>query len=147
MFRKFLTLMTAMTLLLGSTTPFVAPAAANSEPMVSFDSAAAPNAAIVVNDLGDALGTCAGSGSGACTLRDAITYANATAGADVITFAASGIITLTGTLPPISDTLTLDGTGQIITISGASAYQVMIVNPAQPVTLNSLTIANGYCLS
>lgn len=82
-----------------------------------------------------------------CSLREAITAANAsTPVADTITFSVSGTITLVGSgLPAISDDLTIDGTGQTITIDGASTYQVMIVNSGKTVTLDLLTIANGNC--
>ena len=49
---------------------------------------AALAARIVVNDAGDALhngpGQCAVTGIGVCTLRDAMTFANAAAGADIV---------------------------------------------------------------
>ncbi|NJN15410.1 MAG: CSLREA domain-containing protein, partial [Oscillochloris sp.] len=66
-------------------------------------------------DPGD--GTCDGT---ECTLREAITAANATAGADTITFAIPGAgpheIVLAGGLPAVSETLTIDG----LTQAGAS---------------------------
>ncbi|MFI5181662.1 MAG: choice-of-anchor Q domain-containing protein [Thermoanaerobaculia bacterium] len=82
--------------------------------------------------------------SGAGSLRQAILDANAAAGADTITFTVSGAITLASTLPAISDAagLTIDGTGQTVTISGGGAVRV-ILNGGVPLTLNSLTIANG----
>jgi CSLREA domain-containing protein len=79
-----------------------------------------------------------------CSLREAITAANSNAGADTITFSVSGTITLTSSLPPISDTLSIDSSGQNITISGANAYQVMYVNNGATLTLNALTVADGY---
>jgi len=48
-----------------------------------------------------------------CSLRDAITAANASAGADTIAFAIPGsgtqVIALTSDLPSITDAVTIDG--------------------------------------
>jgi CSLREA domain-containing protein len=83
-------------------------------------------ASIVVNDAGDTTGTCSTTGTGTCTLRDAITYANNTAGADTITFSISNAtIALGSTLPTVSEDLTIDGTGQNITIDGQNNVQIM----------------------
>jgi len=87
--------------------------------------------------------------SGAGTLRQAITDANAAAGADTITFSVSGTITLASTLPTITaagGALTMDGTGQTLTISGNNAVQVMWVGTGASLTLNNLTIANGIAV-
>ncbi len=83
--------------------------------------------------------------SGAGSLRQAITDANAAAGADTITFSVSGTILLDSTLPHITDAdgLTMDGTGQTVIISGKHAVQVAIVDAGASLTLNNLTIANG----
>jgi hypothetical protein len=83
--------------------------------------------------------------SGPGTLRQAILDANTIAGADTITFSVSGTITLASTLPAIGDELTIDGTGQSITISGNNAVQVMVANSGTTLNLNTLTIANGLC--
>src|SRR5438309_894854 len=117
---------------------------------------AAPSAALVVNDLGDNTT----GGNGQCTLREAMTNANANgdttsgdcvagSGADTISFSLSGTIVLSatlGTLPAINDDLTVDGSGQSITISGNHAVRVMVVNGGKTLSLNALTIANGSCL-
>ena len=83
--------------------------------------------------------------SGPGSLRQAITDANAEAGPDTITFNISGTITLASTLPLITfgPGLTLDGTGQTLTIDGNHAVQAAIVDPGASLTLNNLTIANG----
>jgi hypothetical protein len=83
--------------------------------------------------------------NGADSLRQAIDDANGTAGADTITFTVSGTIVLGSTLPNITDAagLTIDGTGQSITVSGNNAVQVMFVDTAAKLNLQSLTITNG----
>ena len=83
--------------------------------------------------------------SGAGTLRQAITDANTAAGADTISFAVSGTVTLASTLPPITDAsgVTISGTGQTVIISGNNAVVVMQVATGALLTLNNLTIANG----
>ncbi len=66
---------------------------------------------ILVNDAGDALHAtgCASTGAGSCTLRDAITFANANPGLDVISM--TNISTRpTSSLPTITDRVTLTGT-------------------------------------
>src|SRR5919198_3759933 len=83
--------------------------------------------------------TLADSGSG--SLRQAIEDANGTTGADTITFDLSGTIVLASTLPPIAGELTIDGTGQSITISGDNTVLVIVVIPRNTLNLNALTIA------
>ena len=103
----------------------------------------APNATIVVNDLGDTSGSCATTGTGTCTLRDAITFANSHAGADTITFSTSGTIILASTLL-ITDDVTIDAAGQSISLSGNNAVRVVSISSGVKATLNALTIVNGY---
>jgi CSLREA domain-containing protein len=108
---------------------------------------------IVVNSVDDP-----NPGTTLCVLRDAITAANAKAavngcaagsGTDTINFSVGGTIELGSTLPTITNTppssLTIDGTGQSITISGQNLYRVMEVGVVGPATLRlaNLTIANG----
>src|SRR5213076_64531 len=103
---------------------------------------------IVVNSLFDSTGT-----DGQCTLREAITNVRNNAqtftdcagggGANTITFSVSGTITLGSTLPPINTTMTIDGSGQTITISGNNFAQVMVVDSGNTLTLLNLAIANG----
>jgi hypothetical protein len=101
--------------------------------------------AIVVNDLTDTAHPmgCAMTGTGTCTLQDAINFANMNMGADVITFSLSGTIVLSATLPAINDTLTIDGTGQTVTISGNTMVRVMNVNFSKTLNLNAVTIADA----
>ncbi|GIW43121.1 MAG: hypothetical protein KatS3mg077_0403 [Candidatus Binatia bacterium] len=96
------------------------------------------------NDTDD--GTCDATH---CSLREAINAANATTSADdTITFSVSGTIVLGSTLPIIASAstagkLTIDGTGQTITISGNNSVRVMRVDSGANLTLQNLTIANG----
>src|SRR5262245_57987709 len=72
-------------------------------------------ATIVVTDSSDTLHAegCASTGTGTCSLRDAITFANANSGADEIDFdiPGSGVqtITLLSALPTITGPVTIDG--------------------------------------
>src|SRR5208283_1379853 len=99
------------------------------------------------------------SGDGLCSLREAINNANSpgtdTTGGDcaigavtdVIRFSVSGTITLTSALPAIANaspgSLTIDGTGQTITVDGANSYQILVVNSGATLDLNDLTLAEG----
>jgi hypothetical protein len=140
--------------------------------MLSTTSLHATSNIITVNNLTDPAST---SGNGFCTLREAIDNANASSdtsggdcaagtGTDTIRFSLSGTITLAqGTLPAIANTspgsLTIDGTGQTITIDGGGSVpllvyvtppvpvnpgvQVMSVNTGATLNLNLVTIADG----
>jgi hypothetical protein len=113
--------------------------------------AVARAATIMVNSLNDDTATTY------CDLREAINSANEAAsgtgnctpgtGTDTIQFSLSGTITLSSALPAIanssSGSLTIDGSGQAITLDGASRYRVMEVNPGAKLTVNNLTIADG----
>ncbi|MFZ0889493.1 MAG: PQQ-binding-like beta-propeller repeat protein [Candidatus Binataceae bacterium] len=113
--------------------------------------ATAKAATITVNTLKDETT----SGDGLCSLREAINNANAKAdttggtcaagtGTDTIKFGVSGTITLVGSgLPPIQNTLTIDGTGQAITVDGANSFQVAVVNAGATLNVSDLTIAHG----
>src|SRR5580658_9284814 len=96
--------------------------------LLIFDRAYA--ATITINSLNDP------GARGICALRDAITAANtmtatndcaAGTGTDTVNFSVSGTITLGSTLPQIANSLTIDGTGRSITISGNNIVQVMQV--------------------
>jgi HYR domain len=73
------------------------------------------------------------------TLDSAISNA---ASGDTITFGCSGTITLSQTLV-ISKNLTLDGSGQAVTLDGQNQVKVLTVNRGVSFTLNALTIAHG----
>src|SRR6202046_2439591 len=91
--------------------------------------------------------TTADTGTG--SLRDAINSANTSPTvATTINFNVSGTITLGSTLPTIVNTspgrLTIDGSGQTITVDGARLYQVFIVSSGAALTLQNLTLAHGW---
>ncbi|MBG1241160.1 beta strand repeat-containing protein [Nostoc sp. NZL] len=90
--------------------------------------------------------------SGADSLRQAILDANASAGADSITFGGSvftdatpDTITLTSGELTITDDVTIQGTGaNQLTVSGNNASRVFnISNTGTDATIDALTIANG----
>ena len=66
---------------------------------------------VSINDAGDVLHTsgCAVTGTGTCTLRDAITFANSNPGPDVI-WLAKVVYSPRSALPPITESATLNGT-------------------------------------
>lgn len=112
--------------------------------LVLFPSAptyAAPKATITVNSNLDSTGTCSATGSGTCTMRDAISYANSNAGADTINVGVSGIITLSSLLPAVADTLTINGNN--VTLNGNDATQILSVNLSVAVTLTNLILNKG----
>src|SRR5579859_6205213 len=87
------------------------------------------------------------SNGGACTpancdtLRDAMINA---ASGDTVVFGISGTtITLSAPLPNVTTTLTIDGTGQNVTISGNNRVEVLNVANNGKMTLKGLTVANG----
>ena len=74
--------------------------------------ASAGAATVTVNDAGDSTNTCATSGTGTCTLRDAITYANAHSGSTIaFSIAGAGVHTITpaSQYPNILVPVTIDG--------------------------------------
>lgn len=68
--------------------------------------------------------------------------ASASAG-DTINFSCSGTIPITSTLVIGTNNLTLDGSGQSVTLDGGSSTQVLSVQSGITFTLNALTIAHG----
>ena len=106
----------------------------------------------VVNTLADTDdGFCSvlgqGPGNKDCTLREAINAANLISGANTITFSLNGTIVLGSTLPAITDSVTINGIGHAIIVSGNNSVRVMIVNSGQTLNLLNLTIADGKCNS
>ena len=86
------------------------------------------------------------SNSGAGSLREAINKANASAGSDEIVFAdgVGGTITLSSTLPTITDPagLTIDGGGDV-TVSGNDVVRVFRVGRGAKLSLSKLTVSDG----
>ena len=77
-------------------------------------------ATVTVNDSGDSTNACATTGTGTCTLRDAITYANANSGTTIeFDIPGAGVHTISpgSALPVITKPTTIDGYTQ----PGASA--------------------------
>ncbi|MCO6454117.1 MAG: tandem-95 repeat protein, partial [Pirellulaceae bacterium] len=83
--------------------------------------------------------------SGTGTLRAAVTAANSSAGPDLINFdfgGAATTITLTSNLPQITDPLTVDGTGQNVTVNRADSRIFDVVGAqmtVRDVTLGTLS--------
>ncbi len=117
-------------------------------------SGVADAATLIVNTTADpGSGTCSSS---ACTLRDAI---NAAAPNDTITFAIPAsdpgcsaqnlcTIQLDGPTGPlfVNNALTIDGSGQQITISQSNPTPIqLLVNEGPGLSINALTFANGSC--
>jgi CSLREA domain-containing protein/MYXO-CTERM domain-containing protein len=122
---------------------------------------AAPSAraaTITVNSLSDG----APANNNECTLREAILNANADSqagstdcaagtGQDAIVFSLSGTIHLGSTLPQVTDAdgLTIDGSGQSVTLSGDSNndgvgdVRVMTASAAATLLLQHLTVERG----
>jgi CSLREA domain-containing protein len=114
-------------------------------------SSTAARAAITVTTLSDPAGP-----SGTCSLRDAITAANtmtatngchAGTGSDRIQFSVTGTISLTSTLPEVTDSLlTIKGPASPgITVDGGGfgGVQVMQVASGATLSLDQLAISNG----
>src|SRR5882757_2271129 len=102
--------------------------------VTAFGGTSAEAATFTVSNLGD---------SGAGSLRQAILDANATAGADQVTFqsALSGQITLGSKLPNITD----PGADRL-TVSGNSNSRIFYLRPTvhdTPVTISGLTLTAG----
>ncbi len=78
--------------------------------------------------------------TGAGSLRAAMT---AHASGDTINFSVSGTIAINSELPAVADTLTIDGTGQTVIISGNSAYQIISTQMPGTLTVKFLTFEDG----
>ncbi len=78
-----------------------------------------------------------------CRLRDAIAQSSA---GDTINFNADFTITLATSELTIGKTLTIDGAGHGVTISGQNAVRMFSVSPGVTVVLSGLTIANGHAV-
>lgn len=105
---------------------------------------AAETKSLVVTTLTDVSNT----NDNLTSLREAIAYANTLATNDTITFDVNGTITLGSSLSSVSSaaskgTLTIDGTGHTITVSGNSAVRILTVNSGGNLTLSHISLANG----
>lgn len=104
--------------------------------LVCMAATSAYGATITVTSLDDA---------GAGTLREAITTANGSAGADEIVFNAglNGVIPLASDLPAITEQLTIAGPGpRNVTISGQNTRRVLSANAS--LTISGVRLANGF---
>ena len=112
---------------------------------------AASSVIVTVTTIDDATNPCATSGSGACSLRDAVTYANAhSAQNPIIEFqpGVTGTITLTGGTLYLNGSMTITGPGaSVLAVDGNNATTVFAINnnAASGVTVNisGLTIQHG----
>lgn len=97
-----------------------------------------PAATLIVDNVSD---------TGANSLREAITVANNTQGADIINFDLPGnppfVIALASPLPAVTDPLTIDGTSQ----PGFMGAPLIEIRADQAgATANGLTLAAGNCV-
>jgi predicted outer membrane repeat protein len=136
--------LTALASLLAAVVGGPLPAAAAPAAMVS--------ASFVVNTLGDSNDLNLGDPAcadlvGDCSFRAAVQQANASAGADSITFGVTGTITLSSQMPLITDTLSIVGPGPaLVTINADATGPVLAIssaNPAHAFVVSGLTLTGG----
>lgn len=116
----------------------------------SDDGSSAIQASLIVNTLEDELNT-----DGDCSLREALTAANTNAPVDAclagdavltdtVTFSVAGTITVTSQISVTAGgPLIVDG-GEVITTSGDGTERVWWVDTGSNLTLERMTIDNGY---
>ena len=80
---------------------------------------------------------------GVVTVCDEAHLLAALAGGGTMTFACSGVITLTNTTTITADT-TIDGSGQNVKINGNQALRVFWVNSGVMLNLTEITVVGGY---
>ncbi len=107
-----------------------------------------------IADTNDGACTLPGTGNG-CTLREAITAANAQTGADLITFTPAltsggpATIELLTALPELSSDMTITGPGaNLLTVQRSSAggtpnFRIFRINSGKTVLISGLTMSNG----
>src|SRR5271156_3047786 len=88
-------------------------------------------AVITVTNLND---------TGAGSLRNAI---STHASGDTINFNLSGTITIDSELPGVNDTLTIDGSGQTVILSGKDQFQIIGTNHGGTLTVKFLTLTDS----
>ncbi len=109
-----------------------------------------PDFVVTSNSDGSTNGICDSVGTGdGCTLREAITAANANANDSIITFSGvTGTIQLESALPTLSTGISIQGPGaNLLTVRGEGAsdqYRIFDVNVV--VSLSGLTLSNGSVL-
>jgi hypothetical protein len=87
--------------------------------------------------------------TGAGSLRQAITDANANAGPDTIPISATGTIDLAGVLPSISDDVDIQGPGQdqlTVRRNTGGNYQIFNIFSDNTVSISGLTVSNGHLI-
>ena len=112
--------------------------------------AAQAAAAFAVNSTGDGADSNTGDnvcddGAGNCTLRAAIQQANATPGADTITFTVTGTIHLATALPNLSTDITVSGPGanQLTISRDTDGFYSINVAPGVTAGISGLTLTGG----
>lgn len=88
---------------------------------LSFTSTADAATYLVDNAASGSVGSCVTVTPSDCTLRDAITAANANGGTDLINFQALSIV-LDDPLPAVTDPVTVDAFGAAVTVKGSASY-------------------------
>src|SRR5438093_286705 len=107
--------------------------------LLAFGASSAFATDFTVNTLADTTAVC-GAG-GACSLREAIAAANASAGADRVILGTGQVYQLSLGALGVTDALTIDGHGS--TIDGQGFSRVLDIQGGLAVTINNLTITGG----
>jgi len=76
-----------------------------------------------------------------CSLREAISAAGSGA---TINFSTSGTVSLTSPLPQIATTIQINANLKNVTVSGADTFRVFDITAVGNLSVDKLTIANGY---
>jgi len=119
--------------------------AGGGSPAIAAPAAPQPGPLYTVNDSADPGDPVCDEN--ACSLRAAITAANADGAASLIVFDLSfpATITLASALPAVSGTLTIDGPGaDNLAVSGDHLYRVLEVASGADLTLTNITIRDGH---
>jgi CSLREA domain-containing protein len=85
-----------------------------------------------------------------CSLRDAITAANAVSGEDIIYFAVTGTIQLGSALPALNSDMKILGPGAnalAVKRDSSALFRIFTVNSGKIVTISDLTITNGSAVN
>ena len=110
----------------------------------AFEAGAVPHLLVVTTLADEDDGDPAPWRGAGTSLREAIAFANQNPGADTITFAVSGTISLNGSqLPTITDDLTITGPSGGVTLDAGGASRIFQVSAGATASLTGLTLANG----